>query len=227
MNPNDFPEVIAAHECGHVVALAAAGLADEFQKVTIVPQNGIRGLTTRSGASLTKLSGELAEYSARIASATGEAQHKAMAAFNDFIATTPDVCLPHLCFFFGGGSLDRLFKREDTGRNSIDADCIRNMVMPAMVLQAPLSDEQMLEVQGKVDEFLHSVFKVEENEPLFRKIYKTLEKRNALTRTDLKEDDLGKDIRREMDKCAKRSKEGYEELLAWFREWHGRHRLHF
>ena len=33
--PNEpLPNEIAAHECGHVVALAAAGLADEFTKVT-------------------------------------------------------------------------------------------------------------------------------------------------------------------------------------------------
>ena len=221
MKPERFPNVTAAHECGHVVALAAAGLADEFLYVTIVPQNGIRGLTTRSGASLTKLSGELAEYSARIASATGEAQQKAIAEYNEFIATTPKVCLPHLCFFFGGGSLDRKFKREDTtGRNSIDADCIRKMVMPAMVLQT-LSDEHLREVQDNVDKlFLFPVF--EGNEPLFGKIYKSLVERNTLACHN-----LGPDIRREMDECAERSKKGYEELLAWFREWHNDHRLHF
>lgn len=212
MKPERFPNEIAAHECGHVVALAAAGLADEFLNVTIVPQNGIRGLTTRSGASLTKLSGELAEYSARIASATGEAQHKAMAAFNDFIAKTPDVCLPHLCFFFGGGALDRLFGRENANRNSIDADCIRNMVMPAMFLTY-LSENHLREVQDKVDEFLRQVFEV--NESLFGKIYDSLMERNTLTRADL--DPI---ILCEMDECAERSKKGYEELLAWFRQWH-------
>lgn len=219
MKPERFPNVIAAHECGHVVALAAAGLADEFLYVTIVPQNGIRGLTTRSGASLTKLSGELAEYSARIASATGGAQKRVTAEYNEFIATTPKVCLPHLCFFFGGGSLDRKFKREDTGRNLIDADCIRNMVMPAMVLQI-LSEDHLREVQDKVDEFLFPVF--EGNEPLFEKIYESLVERETLDR-----DNIGPDILREMNECAERSKEGYGKLLTWFRQWHGRHRLKF
>ena len=215
MNHKRFPNVTAAHESGHVVALAAAGLADEFLSVTIIPQNVADGLTIRSGASLVKLSGELAGYSVRIASATGEAQRQAMAAFNDFIATTPDVCLPHLCFFLGGGSLDRQLGREDAKRNSIDADCIRKMVMPAMALQT-LSDEHLREVQDKVDEFLFPVF--EGSEALFGKIYESLVERKTLAR-----DDLGPDVLHEMDECAERSKEGYGKLLAWFRQWHRGH----
>ena len=77
----DFPDVIAAHEAGHVVALAAAGLADEFTRATIVPQNGVHGLTIRSGASLFKLSGELTRHSQHIAGATGADQQVAVKAF--------------------------------------------------------------------------------------------------------------------------------------------------
>ena len=221
MNPDDFPEIIPAHECGHVVALAAAGLANEFKEVTIVQQGNALAVTKRSGASLIKLSGELLEYQDRIDAAMDEAQLKRVSAeYNAFIKEKlPDVCLPHLCFFFGGGALDRLFGRENADRNSIDADCIRKKVMPAMVLQT-LSDEDLREVQGKVDKFLFPVF--EGNEPLFRKIYDSLVERNTLTRYD-----LGMDIRREMNECAERSKEGYEELLAWFRQWHSDHRLNF
>ena len=221
MKPERFPKVIAAHECGHVVALAAAGLADEFLYVTIVPQNNALGVTKRTGASLTELGYELDIFPVRINAATGEAQQRVTAEFNDFIATTPDVCLPHLCFFFGGGSLDRLLGRENANRNSIDADCIRNMVMPSMVLKPSWADH-LREVQEKVDEFLFPVFEVEENEQLFEQLFESLLKRKALTRAD-----LDPDIRDEMNECAERSKKGYEELLVWFRQWHSRHRLHF
>ena len=211
-----FPNEIVAHECGHVVALAAAGLADEFTSVTIIPQNGVKGLTTRSGASLTELSGRLAEHSQRVASAAAAADAEKIATavreFKDFIATTPVVCLPHLCFFFGGGSCDRLFGRENAARNTIDVNCIRSMVIPAMVLQPP-ADDRLREVQDKVDEFLFSVF--EKNMSLFRKIYDALVERKTLDRAS-----LGPDILREMETCASRSKEDYGQLLVWFRQWH-------
>ena len=205
-----FPNEIAAHECGHVVALAAVGLADEFTSVTIIPQNGIKGLTTRSGASLTELSGRLADHRQRVASAATTADAEAIATavreFKDFIATTPVVCLPHLCFFFGGGSCDRLFGRENAARNTIDVNCIRRMVMPAMVLQPP-ADDRLRMVQDKVDEFLFSVF--EKNMSLFRKIYDALVERKILDRAS-----LGPDLLREMDTCASRSKEDYGKLLV-------------
>ena len=204
----EFPNEIAAHECGHVVALAAAGLADEFISATIVPRDGVLGLTRRSGVSLTKLSSELSEHSANLAAG----RQDALKAFRDFVLTTPDVCLPHICFFVGGGSIDRLLGREDTIRNRIDTDCIRQMVMPAMHIPS-LSDEDLALVQDKVDEFLFNVFKKEK--VLFDKIYTALVEHKTLDCNSI--DPL---VLKEMQSCAIRLAEKFKCLLAWVKEWH-------
>ena len=208
----EFPNEIAAHECGHVVALAAAGLADEFISATIVPQYRndvlVLGSTDRSGASLTKLHNEHLEHIAPLAAG----RQDALEAFRDFVLTTPDVCLPHICFFVGGVSIDRLLGREDTIRNRIDTDCIRQMVMPAMHIPS-LSDEDLALVQDKVDEFLFNVFKKEK--VLFDKIYTSLVERGTLDRNSI--DPL---VLKEMQSCAIRSAEKFKCLLAWVKEWH-------
>ena len=209
----EFPNEIAAHECGHVVALAAAGLADEFELATIVPQyeNGVfvLGSTKRSGESLEKLSSELSEHSANLAAG----RQDALKAFRDFVLTTPDVCLPHICFFVGGGSIDRLLGREDPNRNAIDANCIRDKVMLTMLPATALSDEDLALVQDKVDEFLFNVFKKEK--VLFDKIYTALVKHKTLDCNSL--DPL---VLKEMQSCASRSVEKFKCLLAWVKEWH-------
>lgn len=207
-----FPDVIAAHEAGHVVALAAAGLADEFTRATIVPQNGVHGLTVRSGASLFKLSGELTGHSQRIAGATGADQRAAVKAFGDFILTTPAVCLPHVCFFFGGGACDRMLGRESAARNSIDVNCVNTMVLPAMVLP-PLADGDLRQVQSKIDAFLFKVF--ERERALLVKVYNALVERKTIDRAS-----IGQEIMDDMRACAKRASSDYSELLKWFEAWH-------
>lgn len=207
-----FPDVIAAHEAGHVVALAAAGLADEFTRATIVPQNGVHGLTIRSGASLFKLSGELTRHSQRIAGATGADQQVAVKAFGDFILTTPAVCLPHVCFFFGGGACDRMLGRESSARNSIDVNCVNTMVLPAMVLP-PQADGDLRQVQSKIDAFLFKVF--ERERLLFGKVYNALVERKTIDRAS-----VGLEVLDDMCACAKRASSDYAELLKWFEAWH-------
>lgn len=216
ISPNQFPNEIAAHECGHMVALAAAGLVDEFTSVTIIPQNGVMGLTTRTGASLTELTGKLAEHSQRLASAASSADAETIATakqeFNAFFATIPAVCLPHLCFFFGGGSCDRLFRRENAARNAIDLDIISRRVIPAMAI-LPLANDHLREVQDNIDKFLFSVF--EKNMSLFKNIYDALVARRILDRAN-----LDPDILRGMERCATSSNWEYGQLLDWFRQWH-------
>ena len=173
----DFPDEIATHECGHVVALAATGLTEEFRSATIVPQNGMLGLTIRSGESLTRLSNEFLEYSRNLADGQTEIE-----AFRNFVLTTPAVCLPHICFFFGGGSIDRLLGRENARRNSIDAKCMREMVMPAMLL-SELADDDLLYVQSNVDKFLHNVFTKEKI--LFNRIYHAIVEHKTLVHTSI------------------------------------------
>ena len=209
---NAFPDVIAAHEAGHVVALAAAGLADEFTRATIVPQNGVHGLTIRSGASLFRLSGELAGHSQRIAGAVGADQQAAVKAFGDFIRTTPAVCLPHLCFFFGGGACDRMLGRESPARNSVDVDCVNKMVLPAMVLQ-PLADGDLRQVQSRIDAFLFKVF--DRERLLFGKVYNALVERKTIDRAS-----VGLEMLDDMRACAERAFPDYSELLKWFEAWH-------
>ncbi len=205
----DFPDQIAAHECGHVVALAAAGLTDEFISVTTVPQNGVLGLTVRSGESLDRQSAKLTEYSTNL----GNGQPEAIGAFHDFVLKEVcAVCLPHLSFFFGGGSIDRLLERESLERNRIDADCIRQMVVPAMLLTS-LSDKDLTWLQEKVDAFLFSVFNREK--ALFGKIYKDIVEHKTLSR-----DNIDPEVLKEMEACAERSKENYAQLLELVKDWY-------
>ena len=203
----DFLDEIATHECGHVVALAAAGLTEEFISVTIVPENGVRGLTVRSGASLTQLSDKLSEYAQNLA----DGRQEGLEAFRNFVLTTPAVCLPHICFFFGGGSIDRLLGRENRNRNAIDANCIRQMVVPSMLLP-PLSDEDLTGIQEKVDEFLFNVFKKEK--ALFGRIYRAIVERKTLGRNSIP------DVLKDMQACADRSEGIYKSLLASIENWH-------
>lgn len=195
-----------------MVALAAAGLVDEFTSVTIIPQNGVMGLTTRTGASLTELSKRLNEYAQRMNAPDEETKEAAKQEFNAFFETIPAVCLPHLCFFFGGGSCDRLFGRENTARNEIDLDIISRNVIPAMVIKPPAND-RLRDVQDNIDKFLFSVF--EKNMSLFKNIYDALVERRNLDRAS-----LSPDILREMERCATSSKWEYGQLLDWFSHWH-------
>ena len=203
----DFPDEIATHECGHVVALAATGLTEEFRSATIVPQNGMLGLTIRSGESLTRLSNEFLEYSRNLADGQTEIE-----AFRNFVLTTPAVCLPHICFFLGGGSIDRLLGRENARRNSIDAECIREKVVPAMLLRE-LADDDLLYVQSNVDKFLHNVFTKEKI--LFNRIYHAIVEHKTLVHTS-----IDPNLMKEMKACGERSAEDYKSLLAAVEKWY-------
>ena len=203
-----FPDEIATHECGHVVALAAAGLTKEFISATIVQQNGVLGLTVRSGASLTKLSAELSELSRKLA----DGQQEELEEFRKFVLKIPDVCLPHICFFFGGGSIDRLLGRENADRNMIDTTCIRQMVVPAMLLPS-LSDEDMTWVQKEVDEFLSNVF---HKEKIFLgRLYRAIVEHKTLLQNN-----IDPEVLKEMHACAERSAGDYRSLLALVKEWY-------
>ena len=209
----DFPDEIATHECGHVVALAATGLTEEFRSATIVPQNGMLGLTIRSGESLTRLSDKLSEFSKK-----NLADQTEIEAFRNFVLTTPAVCLPHICFFLGGGSIDRLLGRENALRNSIDAKCMREMVMPAMLLPnlrpfPSLSDDDLLYVQSNVDKFLHNVFTKEKI--LFNRIYHAIVEHKTLVHTS-----IDPNLMKEMKACGERSAEAYKSLLAAVEKWY-------
>ena len=171
--------MVAAHEAGHVLALAASGLAGEFQKSTIVPQGGVQGVTTRSGESLVRMSMKLAEHAQRLADPARLGETKK--AFREFLEKElPKTCLRHLCYFFGGGSIDRFLGRDCPERNAVDMEAIRKMVLPAMAIQ--VSDKDLVEIQQKVDAFLWKA--LEANEGLFKKTYDTLVEKHTITNQD-------------------------------------------
>lgn len=205
---------IAAHEAGHCVALAAAGLAEQFVSSTITPQanaNGqnVDGQTIRNGEALAAYGEQLAQLAGRMADPQG------LRNFHDFLVQeAPRVCLPHICFFFGGGACDRWLKREDLHRNLIDREVIYNQLFPAMNLMN-IGDAEMSAVQGKVDEFLFNVF--EREEKLLDGLYGVLVQRGTVLR-----EDLGP-LFNEMKDCGKRAREDYDSLLNWFSIWYGKH----
>ena len=208
---NNYPNEIVAHECGHWFALAAAGLAGDFTLATVVRQGGVYGRTERSEESLTKYSLDLASCAGKMGNPTSV--EAGMADFRNCIKRAPEACLPHICFFLGGGSVDRQLGRESTLRNSIDTNCVKTMVVPAMAVPS-ISDTEFKEVQAKVDEFLWAAFKREEL--LFAEMYELLSSRQTVTAADVNPQLAGK-----LKECAERSRDGYQRLLAWFREWHG------
>ena len=122
------------------------------------------------------------------------------------------MCLRHICFFFGGGAIDRFLGRENPNRNEKDMEYIRKMVLPAMLLTA-LSDEDMTLIQEKVDEFMSKVFTKEK--VLLDRLYNALVEHKTLTR-----DNIDPEILNEMRACAERSEGDYNDLLASVKEWH-------
>ena len=205
---------IAAHEAGHCVALAAAGLAEKFVSSTITPQTNadgqnVDGQTIRNGEALTAYSEKLTQLAGRMADPQG------LRNFHDFLVKeAPRVCLPHICFFFGGGACDRWLKCEDLHRNSIDREVICKQLFPAMTLKN-IGDAEMSAVQGKVDEFLFNVFEREGN--LLDGLYGALVQKGTVLR-----EDLGP-LFNEMVACGERARKDYDSLLNWFSTWYGAH----
>lgn len=128
-NNEIYTNKIAAHEAGHCLALAATGLADEFTSCTIVSgydaqRRPTRGQTIRSGTSLSEFSKELDKHSKHL-----ENQEESVNDFKDFLMKNVlKTCLPHICFFLGGGSFDRFLDRESPERNKIDMDVLMGEV---------------------------------------------------------------------------------------------------
>lgn len=217
---------IAAHEAGHCVALAAAGLAGEFVLFTITPQmdeagRNVDGQTKISKETLNAYSGTLHAYSETLRQLAKrmaiDPQNPAVDPqgprnLHDFLVEqAPRVCLPYICFFFGGGACDRWLKREDRARNAIDHNEIFTHLFPAMTLNN-IGDAEMSAVQGKVDEFLFNVFEREGN--LLDGLYGALVQKGTVLRKDLGP------LFNEMEVCGERAREDYASLLNWFSSWY-------
>ncbi len=214
----NYQNPIAAHEAGHCVALAAAGLAWAFDKSTIRPQmhNGrnVYGLTERNGETFTAYREQLIQLKGRL---TVDPQNPAvdpqdLRNFHDFLVKeAPRVCLPHICFFLGGGACDRWLKREDLSRNLIDREEICKHLFPAMTLNN-IGDTEMSVVQREVDEFLFKVFGRERN--LLDGLYGALDQKGEVNHKDLGP------LFKEMETCGERAREDYDSLLNWFSTWY-------
>ena len=208
MDKKYYSDEIAAHEAGHVFALGATGLADEFQSVTTVHQTGVQGLTIRNGESLMRMSMELAGYARRLADPTRS--DEARKAFRDFLMSeAPKTCLPHVCFFFGGGSIDRFLGCETPERNTIDMYAIRQYVLPAMAIQ--ILDHDLYEIQAKVDSFLGKSLMTDA--VLFKRIYEKLATQRTITAED-------KELMCMMRNCTAPMSTAYQELYNWFLDWY-------
>ena len=212
----EYSNTIAAHEAGHCVALAAAGLAGEFVRATIKPQTNagrnVYGLTERISESLTAYSEKMGQLASQM---TVDPQGPRN--FHDFLVREAlRVCLPQICFFLGGGACDRWLKREDGARNAIDHNEIFTHLFPAMTLNN-IGDPEMSVVQGKVDDFLFKVF--EREGKLLDGLYGALVQNEEVTREAL---DLAP-LLNEMEACGKRAHDDYNSLLTWFSSWYEPH----
>lgn len=222
----EYSNIIAAHEAGHCVALAAVGLAGEFVQSTITPQKdeagrNVDGQTKISKETLNAYSGTLNAYSGTLRQLAKrmaiDPQNPAVDPqgprnLHDFLVEqAPRVCLPYICFFFGGGACDRWLKREDGARNAIDHNEIFTHLFPAMTLKN-IGDAKMSAVQEKVDEFLFKVFERERN--LLDGLYGALVQKEKVCR-----EDLGP-LFNKMEDCGECARDDYNSLLNWFSTWY-------
>ena len=165
MNHNS---IVTRHEVGHFVALCASGLYDEFTSITNQAANGAFGLTERNGQSLT-------DYS-----------QKLVADLTNYLSVMRnvgrDVVLKNLCYFFGGGSIDRLYGCDSAIRNSIDDTNNKTLCLPAIGISG-VSDERYAELQAMVDEFLHPIFRAEA--PFIARLCDELARRGTISKADM------------------------------------------
>lgn len=171
LDDRSFDE-IALHEAGHVVALYLSGIGEEFtDAVTGDCGVDVKGLTRRTGASLLDLSRRFSAF----ATATKRE-------FNEVCAAAPSVCLPQICYFFGGGSMDRAVGRDCPTRNAIDDRHLSTEIMGTLMV-SDLKPEAYAELREMVDAFLHLGF--EENAGFVRAVYEELRTKKSVTAADI------------------------------------------
>ena len=202
---------IALHETGHFVALCATGLYDEFTSMTDLPRDycgaRVHGLTMRSGTSLMAYSRELCAAAQKLASDPGMLKDDSV---REAFGKAADVCLPHVCFFLGGGVVDGCFGTGSEQRNQIDHGHVKNELLATMRL--PCEDELVRQMGEMVNGFLRGVF-ARESESV-TKIARLLKKRGTLDKRDT-DGALLEDVNR----IRRNAEAEYAKLLVDFRRW--------
>lgn len=207
-------ETIVKHECGHLVALMAAGIYSEFTRISVGAAehagDRVNGLTERSGDSLMQYSFDLLNWSRRL----GGGQ----AGVEDWVRFLAErglaVCLPHVCYFYGGGAMDRSAGCEDAERNGIDTREIEAKVLPSLVITW---NDDCNFLKERVYAFLESVFRREQS--LITRICGELRENPVMEKGQM-DALLEKDPDGGAEGVRRRAEGDYQTLLNDLREWY-------
>lgn len=204
-------EIVTLHEVGHIIGLYASGIIDEFISATNVASDGpsgkTYGLTRRSGQSLMELCNKLSEAVSQ-------------GAFGRMAEESAEICLPQICYFCGGGSIDRMYGNASERRESIDMAELKTKLLPAMFVNN-VSEEALKELKDMVDEFLHSSFR--KYDVLVDALYDKLAEANMIDKTIFNEvlDGVKDDCSLEAVAV------DYETLKKKFRNWTDKYQQKF
>lgn len=191
--------VTAVHEVGHVVALLAAGLSGEFESATVGAahdsRGAVAGLTHVSFAANQELVRRLTRYAtdlgslglATAASWSASEKTRTRAFIADYTRfcreEAPRTALRYLCYYFGGGSIERSFQLGGTAlRERIDRAEATQHILPALQLDR-FGEEDFDALRRDVDAFLVPVFR--DNADLVRDLVHTLEAKSRLDAADV------------------------------------------
>lgn len=215
---------IATHECGHLVAMMASGIYGEFASMLLTPTmymgEPVGGLVIRNSLALNKISTKLSENY----SSLNKASFPDLIAF--FVGEGLEICLPQICYFYGGGAIDRLMGCEDVGRNRIDERELEQSVFLALLIVAEKGwteeqldwfNEQCAWLKTQVYEFLTSVFTREM--PVITGIVDVISMLVKVDR-DLIDELLAKLVDKGVEGLKDRCAEDYRHLYLNVRKWY-------
>lgn len=144
--PNNHNECIALHETGHVIALYALGRYNEFQQTSIVPQGGTMGQTQRSPFNGNIMNQAMELMRSLLMGNTEESKERRALSI-----------LPYVCFYYGGGSADRLWGDDYPSRNTIDMSALKTNF--SLLAGCSVTDVALRRLQPIVDRFMHEVLR--------------------------------------------------------------------
>lgn len=210
---------ITLHETGHFVALCATGLYDEFTLMTDQATNdngtSVLGETKRNGRSLSIYLKELESVPQRTK------VEDPFSVIKETFGKAPEVCLPHVCFFLGGGVIDDCFGTGSETRNKIDHNLVKDELLRTMFPQIEVQERDRLELvqlellsqmREMVSGFLQEVFYREFSS--VAKIARLLKESGTI-------DKRGTDgiLCDDVDRIHRNAETEYAKLLVDFREW--------
>lgn len=162
--------VVSRHEVGHFLALLATGVYNEFKSMNVKPENGLYGVTHRSGESLLA-------FSQLIVNALGNGT---LDQFRADKATQLKYVLPQICYFLGGGAIDNHFGCESDTRNSIDVKELKNLLTALFVTD--VNENDVADLKKMVYPFLSGV--VDKYSTIFECLTDGLSNKEFLSKED-------------------------------------------